>query len=139
MSGKQALRGRERMRTGDVGIFWFLDGNLIRDGISWTKGEEYGEFINGTKDHYECWESLRRKQSRVRRLEYDEVPRGRVVYSKGDKKFYIYGSEQFVKNKEEKKMVLKAFSIAASEAVFRFDENYSMEANNTSEDSCDEL
>ena len=109
---------------GEVGIFWIYRGELIQESLPHVEGEVYGEFINGKSGHYEFWKSVQKRVPALRNYEYDEVPRGRVIFSKRDGKFHIYGSEQFVKNEEERNMVLKAFNIPEAEAVFRFDEHY---------------
>lgn len=136
---QERIKAARLAGTGEVGIFWIFDGMLIPESIPHTEGEEYGEFVNGKTSHYDFWRSVQRLVPKLRDYEYEQIPRGRVIYSRRDGKFHIYGSEQFVKNEAEKQMVLKAFSIAASEAVFRFDEHYSMAAEELSEDSCDDF
>jgi hypothetical protein len=125
--------------VGGVGIFWIHEGFLLRRSTPYTKGEDYGDFVNIHSDHRTIWGIEQWLHPKLMEYEYDQVPRGRVVFSKRDGKFHIYGSEPFVKNEAEKMMVLEGFSIAASEAVFRFDEHYSMAAGDLPDDSCDDF
>jgi hypothetical protein len=135
---QEGIKAARLAGIGEVGIFWIYDGMLIPESIPYTEGEDYGEFVNGKTNHYDFWRSVQRIVPKLRDFEYEQIPRGRVIFSRRDGKFHIYGSEQFVKNEAEKKMVLEAFSIAASEAVFRFDEHYSMAADDLPDDSCDD-
>ena len=110
--------------TPHVGIFWFFKGELIQSSVPVTQGEEYGDFINGPDDHYPFWSSIQRGIPDAELYEYDQVPRGRVVYSKQTDTFFVYGSEQFVKDTKQKNAVAHAFELAPKRIVFRADEHY---------------
>lgn len=109
-----------------VGIFWFHHGELWADSVPHTHGEAYGDYINGRNDHASYWRNLQRISPEFKALEYDEVPRGRVLYSKPENRFVVYGSRQFLQNEAQKAEVLKEFRLPLERVVFRFDEHYAM-------------
>ncbi len=117
----------ERARSacvGEVGIFWFFKGNVISDSVSHSLGEEYGNFVNGRSDHCTFWPSIQRLSPEAAKYEYDQVPRGRVVYNRKDDRFFVYGSEKFVRNERQKGMVLSKFNLPPDKTFFRADEHY---------------
>jgi hypothetical protein len=121
---QKAIKQAVAAGVGEVGIFWLFRGEVLSDSIPWTLGEEYGDFVNGHSDHCKFWRSLRRHNPALVDYEYDQVPRGRVVYSKKDDKFFVYGSEDFVRDEEEKTLVVSEFHLPLGKMVFRADEHY---------------
>lgn len=111
--------------TGRVGIFWIFKGALIQDTVPCSQGEEYGDFINGKSDHCTYWPGAQRRIPGTAQYEYDQVPRGRVVYRKKDGIFLVYGSEKFIQNEMQKGMVQAAFNLPKDKIIFKADEHYS--------------
>ena len=76
----------------NVGIFFFVKGELVVDKVPLEQGELYGDTI-GFSGHYEFWE-LMIPQNTTERLfkshDYDYFPRGRVVYFQKIKRFKLY-------------------------------------------------
>jgi len=117
--------------VGQVGIFWILDGHIpqtgddiIRESVPYTHGEEYGEFINGWSAHVDFWAVVQRIFTTD--LEYDEVPRGRVVYSKRDGTFLVYGSKGFVATERQWGRILELFNLPEQKTLIRSDEHYEL-------------
>ena len=87
-----------------VGIFWGVSVKgsytLVIDTTALSESESYGEFLTHPKGHYEVWEAWRRQgvASLARRglptsivwQEYEDYPRGRVVYHRPTGLFTIY-------------------------------------------------
>lgn len=87
-----------------VGIFWFVRDNdhigMIVDHTPASRAEEYGDFATHATGHYAYWESLKRRGPRSLAhagipnapawYEYEEFPRGRIVYSRHTEQFTIY-------------------------------------------------
>jgi len=76
-----------------VGIFFFVDGEIIMDTVPVENGEPYGDAIQHG-GHYEFWEKLVPKTLAERRFKaraYDAYPRGRVVFFPNRKKYVLYG------------------------------------------------
>jgi len=97
------------MTIPSVGIFWGIrDANhgmlLLADRTPIDQAEVYGECITHPTGHYEFWERLSELGAAVltnRGLptapawhEYEEFPRGRVVYWPKEKRFVIYADSR---------------------------------------------
>src|SRR5690242_1185265 len=63
-----------------VGIFWFYKGKLIIDSTPLSAAEQYGEFLGHPASHIDHWANLQRTGVVPPEVEYEEAPRGRVVY-----------------------------------------------------------
>ena len=73
-----------------VGIFWRVAGALVVDRTPLSRAEPYGDCLTHGPGHYERWEAWQQLGPRGLReqghpgailvTEYDEWPRGRVVY-----------------------------------------------------------
>lgn len=116
---------------GQVGIFWFLERRIpyigegiIRESVPYTHGEEYGDFVNGWSAHVDFWPLVQRILTT--NLEYDQVPRGRVVYSKRDGAFLVYGSKAFVANERQWGRILELFHLPEEKTLIRSDEHYEL-------------
>jgi len=128
---KQQAAALERERAkgvGEVGIYWFFQGMLLGSWVPCTLGEDYGDFVNGPDDHVHFWprlqNSLRKKLPALGHYEYDQVPRGRVIYRKPDDTFIVLGSERFVRNEGQQREVLKEFCLLDKRVVIKSDEHY---------------
>jgi hypothetical protein len=109
---------------GRVGIFWIFKGRVLADSVPPAEGEEYGEFVNGLSDHCNHWSTLQKQLPELRRYEYEQVPRGRVVYNTVADTFAVYGSERFVRNESQRAMILDSFQLPPDRTRFQADEHY---------------
>lgn len=96
--------------TPKVGIFWYVPDNgkqsLVADQLSVADAEAYGDCLTYPRGHYEIWEEWQKlgASQLVRRglpaaiagHEYEEFPRGRVVYHRGQKHFIIYADRRLI-------------------------------------------
>ncbi len=108
----------------EVGIFWLYQQKLLKSAVPLADGMEYGEFINGPTGHYEYWGKASNRIPEVRDREYDQVPRGRVVYSMKEKTFYVYASKKTIGSSALKDRIASAFRLADETIAFRSDEHY---------------
>lgn len=119
---------KEANQLGKVGIFWFFHGRLLSSSVTRAEGEEYGDHINGPDDHVTFWPTLQRRLRdelpTIADYEYDQVPRGRVLYRPAEDTFFIYGSEQFVRDATQKQSVVEHFELEGRHVVFKSDEHY---------------
>ncbi|PTD95125.1 hypothetical protein [Pseudothauera lacus] len=97
------------MTTPCVGIFWGIRDPshgmaLLADKTPIDRGELYGDCITHPTGHYEFWEGLSGLGAAVlagRGLptapawhEYEEFPRGRIVYWPEERRFVIYADRR---------------------------------------------
>ena len=63
-----------------LGIFWLVDGNLLIDSAPLSECEQYGDHRNYPGSHINVWEQWQRVGKVPLESEYEEFPRGRVMY-----------------------------------------------------------
>jgi hypothetical protein len=76
-----------------VGIFWIVGGKLLIDSSALSEAEAYGDFKTHSDDHIVVWEKLQRKGVAPAAMEYEEAPRGRVVYNTKTRQFTMLADE----------------------------------------------
>lgn len=105
--------------SGNIGIFWLVhekgEEKFIFDKCILQQGETYGDAITWG-GHYEFWQKIRSKNSKKRLStvplwsEYEEWPRGRVVYNKNKQCFIIYSDKKLL-SENIKKGIIELFSL----------------------------
>lgn len=75
---------------GKVGIFWWHRSRLLAVAVPLADADETKWIIDSPVNHVHYWPWLQRLHPGLRHLEYEEVPRGRVVFSKETKMFCVY-------------------------------------------------
>ena len=105
-----------------VGIFWIYRGQLILKAVPLQDGLDDGDFINGPEDHLSYWDTVRRTRPALRSVEYDAVPRGRVLYKKAEGQCYVY-MDKVLHHEDVKTMLRHHFALPA-ETPFYTDIHY---------------
>jgi hypothetical protein len=108
---------------GKVGIFWVFHEKLLAATWALQAGEEYGDAINGLADHVNFWPQFQKQNPELKKLDYQEVPRGRVLFSKTSQKFHIFMDKVLHKPKI-KRAILKKFELPAAKTKFLTDSHY---------------
>ncbi|SDG69972.1 hypothetical protein SAMN05216338_1002125 [Bradyrhizobium sp. Rc2d] len=121
-----------------VGIFWGIPGErgsvaILEDFTPLDEAERYGGFLTHPGGHYEVWESWRSQRNSVaaRRglrkfvveSEYEDLPRGRIVYDVDRAVFVIYADRKLQKPNIVTKIV-EAFGLTDQPYVIRSDQHY---------------
>lgn len=108
-----------------VGIFYFIDDQIIMSAVPAKKGEPYGEAVQHG-GHYEFWKSLIPRNLIERRFKaraYDAYPRGRVVYFPKSKKYRIY-YDSCLNVDNEITIVTEKFQLYGVDIELGYDEHY---------------
>ena len=116
-----------------VGIFWLIDHTLLVDRSTLKEAEVYGERLTHAGGHYERWNSWQKlgaKWLRARGIpddiiltEYDEWPRGRIVYEIGPQRFIIYADRRILTTPALDHLVL-AFHLSECRVLTSPDPHY---------------
>ncbi|MFD1330744.1 hypothetical protein ACFQ4O_01895 [Methylopila musalis] len=87
-----------------VGLFWDVEGQLVAAGVPLSRADPYGDcltFEGGHAEYWEAWASggaglLRRfaLPLAVMTTEYDNHPRGRLVFDRRADAFMIYADRR---------------------------------------------
>ncbi|MFS8037137.1 hypothetical protein ACI7BZ_09270 [Xanthobacter sp. AM11] len=119
--------GTERpQQTPCVGIFWFVmqagRPELLTCQTPWRDAEDYGDFKTEATAHYDFWPGLRKRLKLVG--EYEDWPRGRVVYHVRDAVFTAYIDRQ-LSGDGFRAAIREAFHLPPERTRFAFDAHYS--------------
>jgi hypothetical protein len=116
-----------------VGIFWLVDNVLVVDRSILSEAEPYGECITHAAGHYERWGEWRALDrsslaalgypSLIRSTEYDQWPRGRVVYETTTQRFMFY-ADRHLQKRETIAVLKKAFGLSEADVVVKSDAHY---------------
>jgi hypothetical protein len=83
--------------AGTIGIFWFYKDQLLACSVPLTQAERRGQRLDSPLGHVSVWPRLvaqhRKRWPLLSILEYDEVPRGRVIFDLLKQTFVIYMDE----------------------------------------------
>lgn len=87
-----------------VGLFWEVGGQLVAAGVPLARADRYGDCLTFEGGHAEYWEAwagagagvLRRRglPLAIIATEYDDHPRGRVVFDQCADAFIIYADRR---------------------------------------------
>jgi hypothetical protein len=110
--------------TPEVGIFWILGKRILIDGTPITEAEGYGDFKIHTTDHYSLWEKYQRVDVVPPDLEYDEVPRGRVVYDTKTRQYTLLADPCILKSKPLVNQIKAKMNLPENSTKVETDEHY---------------
>lgn len=122
-----------RIKEPAVGLFWFVDGAIVAVGKSVRFADHYGECLTydgGHSDHWELWRKagsswLKRHKLPLSILvtEYDEHPRGRVIYSSVANQFKIIADAR-LHNGDNIKEICNHFRLSDAQFSLEHDNHY---------------
>jgi hypothetical protein len=98
-----------------VGIFWLVGERLILDASPLSEAAPYGDCLDHPTSHEDFWTAQQRLGAVPREMEYEESPRGRVVYNRGTKRFALYADRCILKRKSVIAKILEAMHLPTSQ------------------------
>jgi len=131
-----AASGIEAASERFVGIFWMVPdatGVLVADRTSLADAERYGAFLTHPRGHYDVWSawqglgpaglSRRGLPAAIAWHEYEDCPRGRIVFNTEDGGFVIY-ADRSLQTPTAVDVVKARFGLTAARTVVRGDPHY---------------
>ena len=106
-----------------VGIFWVVDGKILTDCTPLINAEPYGDCLTHGRSHSDHWDRLVRTGA-VTGDDYEEHPRGRVVYNVKTQQFTVYADRCILRNKPVLKQVIEEMHLPGKKTVTSTDEHY---------------
>lgn len=107
-----------------IGVFWIYDNKVFLE----TQKLEDIKSINGFKDsdlsHYQVWDKVKNQHHKFYLYEYEDIPRGRVVYDIEENLFIIYCNENTLQEEVSKKLILEKFQLLNENSIFKEDGHY---------------
>ncbi|MEO2069603.1 MAG: hypothetical protein ABGX27_08880 [Desulfurobacteriaceae bacterium] len=109
-----------------IGVFWIVNNKVDGFKEPVENGEDYGDTVQPSCDHFTYWDEFILRYPQLRLLEYDEIPRGRVVYNKRKKRFVILSSKKVLNNKNLIESVCQFYNLK-EDVELRWDEHYEIQ------------
>lgn len=106
-----------------VGIFWLVNGRLIFDASPVSGAETYGDCLGHAKSHLEYWTELQRARIIPADTEYEDLPRGRIVFNARAGQFILYADKCIREKSTVVHKILRIFSLPY-DTVMSSDEHY---------------
>jgi len=115
---------QSQLSEGKVGIFWWYRGRLLASAVPIAEGVVSGDIVDSALNHYSHWRLIQQQHPALHRLEYDEVPRGRVVFSKKEVVFSVFMNSK-LNRPGVKNSITRAFELDGKNVRFASDSHYS--------------
>lgn len=110
MLNKQMSQGQSL-----VGIFWLIGDRLILDTSPLSEAEPYGDCLGHRTSHIDHWTAQQGLGTVSREVEYEEPPRGRVVFNKRTQQFALYADRCILKRTAVVKRIMEAMHLPTSQ------------------------
>jgi hypothetical protein len=107
-----------------VGIFWIYGGKLILDTTPLSVAENYGEAMTHPRSHIDHWTQLQRRGAAPVDVDYEDPPRGRVVYYPREERFMIYADRCFLVRKDFVRQIIAEMHLPAKRITTSSDDHY---------------
>jgi hypothetical protein len=102
------------MSEARVAIFWVVNGIPLVDSTQLSQGEDYGEFKIHSGDHYSVWERFQQSATVPADMEYEEAPRGRVVYNTKTRRFALLADKCILNDSRVLRLIISELHLPAS-------------------------
>jgi hypothetical protein len=116
MRPRSSVRDDENMNCPRVGIFWLVAGRLVVDGTPVNRAEDYASCKTHGRSHDEHWQHLTRAGA-IAEGDYEEHPRGRIVYETKADQFTIYADKCIIKKKSVVREIMREMNLPAGTKV----------------------
>jgi len=98
-----------------VGIFWLLGERLILDVSPLSRAEAGGDWLDHSMSHDDFWTEQQRLGTVPGDMEYEESPRGRVVYNRKTQRFALYADRCILREKSVVDQIMLAMHLPNSQ------------------------
>lgn len=118
-------KNSENMNTKpNVGIFWLVGEKLIIDLTPISHAETYGDCLGHPTSHLDYWTELQRTGIISADSEYEDAPRGRIVFNSRDGQYILYADKCIREKSNVVRKILRDFCLPEDGTVLSSDEHY---------------
>ena len=79
-----------------VGLFWYHRRRVVGDFYDLDKADLYGDVLGPHANHYRFWRKIQKMFPDLMDVDYEYVPRGRVLFDLVAGKFVLISSAQII-------------------------------------------
>jgi len=109
-----------------IGIFWIYKQEIYLKSISMDTVKAINNFIDSDFSHYQVWDEISSQNKDFYLYEYEDIPRGRVVYDIEKLRYIVYSNDDIINSSKAKKLIIEAFNLNASNVIFQYDMHYKL-------------
>ena len=109
--------------NGKVGIFWLIGKHIVIDTAPLSEAGNYGDFKIFENDHVTLWDELEKRGEVPRDSEYEEHPRGRVIFNTKTQQFNLLLDRCILRKKSVVKKLLRLMCLP-DDTPLSTDEHY---------------
>jgi hypothetical protein len=110
MRSPTSVRDEENTNGPKVGIFWLVAKRLMVDSTPLDLAEEHARCKTHGRSHLEFWQDLTRAGATVEG-DYEEHPRGRIVYDTKTRQFTIYADKCIIRKKAVVREIMREMNL----------------------------
>ena len=107
-----------------VGIFWLLGSRLFVQCIPLDRAEKYGNCLSNPVSHIDHWAVLQTNGEVPRDVEYEQPPRGRVVYDRSRDRFVLLADRCILKRDAVVQRIMRRMHLPADRTEEGTDAHY---------------
>lgn len=120
-----------------IGIYWVHDGRVVGVSCPLDQAEPgIPGLLDSSFTHVDAWSSVKAQNRLPPHLEYDELPRGRVMYQRDRNKWVVYGDGTLLgcssrqgltrAGSSARQAIADFFGVDPSHAIWRHDPHYTL-------------
>ena len=108
-----------------LSVFWFHNDKFYGEDavLDSNKVIAFGDYMQIDADHYLIWDKYRKEMKLPSYVEYDRIPRGRILFHIPTHHFIVIGSKSIVSDLNVQEKLLRWFGLPTN-TEFRWDEHY---------------
>jgi len=114
-----------------IGVFWFFDGQVFGETTEFTEAQQSVlGLLDSEATHAAVWEKHSHFKSAkpiLAHFEYQDIPRGRVLYQLSKRRFLVY-LDKTLMNKKAKSAIAGYFGFTPQLADWKSDLHYTTDA-----------
>ena len=124
MTTKTHPPAQHRKEEPHVGIFWVVESRLVIDSTPLSQAEPYGDHLTHARGHVEVWEHYQRAGVVPIDMEYEESPRGRVIYHTKTRRFTFLADPCILKDEGVVRKIMAGMNLPSKNTDKRTDSHY---------------
>lgn len=112
------------MKSPKVGIFWLVKGSLIFDATPVAEADADGDSKNHPRGHFDRWKQMQNAGTVPADIEYEEYPRGRVIFESKTGKFLVLADRCILQRRGLVERIMKRFELPVNKTKCATDSHY---------------